>query len=107
MTTTPTPAPVPTTAPSSASSAVAGVLFGLAVVLGVVAVVYLALVLSDVPNSTVVCGNSDSSMGECLLASQISRTERIEAWSMGLSLMAGAAASVAAGVVSLVVLRRR
>ncbi|MFC6045490.1 hypothetical protein [Nocardioides hankookensis] len=108
MTTSPAPAPTRPSAPAPGpGAAVAGVLFGLAVVLGVIAVVYLVLELSGAPGSTVVCGNRDSSMGECLLASQISRSQAIQTWSVSLSLLAGSIASAGSGAIALVVLRRR
>ncbi|KQW48344.1 hypothetical protein ASC77_06160 [Nocardioides sp. Root1257] len=108
MTTSPAPAPARPSAPApGAAAAVAGVLFGLAVVLGVVAVVYLVLELSGAPGSTVVCGNRDTSMGECLLALQVSRSQAMQTWSISLSLVAGSMASAGSGAVALLVLRRR
>lgn len=69
--------------------------------------VYLVLELSGAPGSTVVCGNRDTSMGECLLASQMSRSQAIQTWSISLSLAAGSMASAGSGAVALLVLRRR
>ena len=87
--------------------AVAGVLFGLAAVLAVVAVVYVALALTGHPGSSIVCGDTSSSMGECLLSSQVARTQTRETWAVGMSLAAGAITAAAGGGASLLLLLRR
>lgn len=96
--------PTPT---SSAAVTIAGVLFGLAAVLGVAAVAYVVLGTSWHESSSIVCGETDSSMGECLLAAQLSRSEMHETWAIGTSLAAGAVTAALAGAASLLLLLRR
>jgi hypothetical protein len=94
----------PTTA---APVAIAGILLGLAAVLGVVAVAYVVLTLSGHPDSSVVCANNDTTIGECLLSSQLSRSQTHETWAIGVSLAAGAGTAALAGGASLLLLLRR
>jgi len=95
---------IQTVVPHEARLAVA-LFAGLGLVLFVMAAVLTGFAWSGTGATTAGCGQADTSMGECLTMSKQHQIQLDLLFDMGLSLAAGAVASIGAAVASFLLLR--